>query len=550
MTSRLLVIGLTFAAAGSATALPYPQRPARVPDVTPVFAPAAAFVVLDARLPRTKLLPAIPFADLCVYRYRVSTRSDECQRFVDQALGFYYSYVWIEAARSAETAIRHDPDCAYAWLVLHKGLEKWGQGDATAALKKAQELMPKASHREQLLITARLHEKGLLGSTTMDDKRKKAAQTLDELLTIYDDDEEAWFARGAMLGGFQGGPNEGVPFYKALLKVNPLHPGANHELVHFYEGSKRPALGWPYAEGYIASSPGIPHALHMQAHLAMRIGKWDKTTDRSARAIELETEYHRSQGVKPSQDHQYSHHLETLTTSLLHDGRYAEANDIRKIAESHGYRFTLPWFRVAIGQHDWPAAETIVNQQRKSDKSLAAYMSALAALDRGDTAKATADVDVLRQLQQTRKTDKRLEQRVSEVQGLLLCSTGAGPDGLKLIQRVVDQTKSDYYHHSWGGGAYYMEVWGIGALEAGNAAVAEEAFLESLAHDAGSARAAFGLEALCTRLGRSDEANQYANLGRRLWAKANASDLEGLRNDMARRAAHIPVAATTAASGR
>jgi Flp pilus assembly protein TadD len=177
-------------------------------------------------------------------------------------------------------------------------------------------------------------------------------------------------------------------------------------------------------------------------------------------------------------------------------------------------------------------------------------MSALWALDRGDTAKATADVDVLRQMQQTRKTDKRLEQRLSEVQGLLLCSTGAGADGLKLLQRVVDQTKNDYYHHAWGGGAYYMEVWGIGALEAGNAAVAEEAFLESLAHDAGSAKAAFGLEALCSRLGRSDEARQYANLARRLWGKANASDLEALRNDMARRAAHIPSPTATAAGGR
>ena len=68
--------------------------------------------------------------------------------------------------------------------------------------------------------------------------------------------------------------------------INPLHPGANHELVHIYEGTQRPALGWPHAEKYIESSPGIPHAWHMQAHLAMRLGKWDKTTDRSASAIE------------------------------------------------------------------------------------------------------------------------------------------------------------------------------------------------------------------------------------------------------------------------
>src|SRR5439155_15687153 len=136
-----------------------------------------------------------------------------------------------------------------------------------------------------------------------------------------------------------------------------LHPGANHELVHFYEGSKRPALGWPYAEGYLASSPGIPHAFHMQAHLAMRIGKWDKTTDRSSHAIELEREYQRVQGVTTVQDYQYSHHLETLTTSLLHDGRFREASEIRKICEGLGYRFTQPWFRIALGEHDWKAAE-------------------------------------------------------------------------------------------------------------------------------------------------------------------------------------------------
>jgi len=217
-------LGLMAIGAVPALALPFPKPPARVPEVTPVYAPAMAFVALDDRMPRTKLRPAVYFPDLCVYRYPVATRSPECQKFVDQALGWYYSYVWIETARSAETAILHDPDCAFAWLLLHKGLEKWRQGDANAALKKAQELMPKAPHREQLLITARLHEKGLLGVTGINERKKRAAETLDELLTIYDDDEEAWFARGALSGGYQGGPAEGVPYYKALLRLNALHP--------------------------------------------------------------------------------------------------------------------------------------------------------------------------------------------------------------------------------------------------------------------------------------------------------------------------------------
>src|SRR5437763_11285715 len=118
-------------------------------------------------------------------------------------------------------------------------------------------------------------------------------QTLDDLLAVHDNDEEAWCCRAQLaamsngMGGLFGGSAASVPFYKALLKVNPLHPGANHELVHFYEGFQRPALGWPHAEAYIASSPGLPHAFHMQAHLATRIGKWAKASDRSARAVEL-----------------------------------------------------------------------------------------------------------------------------------------------------------------------------------------------------------------------------------------------------------------------
>jgi tetratricopeptide (TPR) repeat protein len=543
----LLVLAV---AATSAHGFPFPRKPARVPDVTPVHAPAMAFVALDDRLPRTKLRPAVHFPDACVYRYRVSTRSPECQKFVDQALGYFFSYVWIETARSAETALRHDPECAYAWLVLHKGLEKWGQGDATAALKKAQELMPKASHREQLLITARLHERGLLGATTMDERKKKATEKLDELLTIYDDDEEGWFARGAIHGGFQGGPPAGVPFYKALLRINPLHPGANHELVHFYEGSRRPALGWVYAEGYLNSSPGIPHAQHMQAHLAMRIGKWEQTTDRSARAIELHHAYHKAQGVKAHQDHQFSHHLETLTLSLLHDGRYREADEIRKVATGHGYRFHLPWFRLAVGRKDWVAAEALVAEQRKRDKALGSYLAALLYLERGELARAAAEVDVLRQAQQNKRGDRRLEQRLWEVQGRLLCATGGGEAGLKLVKRAVEKTKDDYHYHAWGGGAYHMEGWGVAALDAGNAEDAEEAFLEALAHDAGSAKAALGMAAVCSRLGRSREAASFEALARRVWAKADPGAYEALKDDLFRRSTRISPATTAAAGSR
>ncbi len=498
-------------------------------------------------MPLTKLAPAKHFPDLCKYHYRASTNSAECQKFIDQSLGYFYSYVWIEAARSAETALKHDPECAFAWMTLHRAIEKSGKGDANAALKKAQELLPKASHREQMLINAKLWEKGLLGTAT-DDRKKKAAAALDEMLIIYDDDEEAWFARGALFGGTFGGGNEGVPYYKALLRINPIHPGANHELVHFYENTRRPALGFPYAEGYIESSPGIPHAWHMQAHLAMRIGKWDKTTDRSAKAIELQQKYHKEQNVKPSEDHQYAHHLETLAQSLIHDGRYTEALKIKEECDEHKYSFPALWFRVALGQQNWVECDKLITEQRKRDKANGAYFAALMYLDKGETAKASAEIDTLRQAQQTKKNDKRLTLRYNEVQGRFLCQTGQGEEGTKLLARNIEKVKDDYNAHAWGGGGYYMEAWGIGALEAGDAPTAEEAFLEALAHDAGSTRAALGMYALCERVGRTKEAESFLKVARRLGAKSDSKDFERLRADMVSRAGNIKIEAVSGAS--
>src|SRR5207244_824938 len=123
--------------------------------------------------------------------------------------------------------------------------------------------------------------------------------------------------------------------------------------------------------------------------------------------------------------------------------------------------------------------ETIITDVRKLDRINGCYLSALMNLDRGETQRAAADVDVLRQEQQKKKTDRKLEQRTWEVQGRLMCQQGSDA-GAKLMQRCVDKAKDDYSAHAWGHGAYFMEQWGIGALEAGNAIMAEEAFLEAL----------------------------------------------------------------------
>ena len=87
--------------------------------------------------------------------------------------------------------------------------------------------------------------------------------------------------------------------------------------------------------------------------------------------------------------------------------------------------------------------------------------------------------------------------------------------------------------------AVHLLVERGGALEAGNATIAEEAFLEALAHDAGSVRAALGMQALCDRLGRNDEAQTFGKIAERCWSKADPKDFERLKDELTHKANHL-----------
>ena len=77
-----------------------------------------------------------------------------------------------------------------------------------------------------------------------------------------------------------------------------------------------------------------------------------------------------------------------------------------------------------------------------------------------------------------------------------------------------------------------MERWGIAALQANKLDTAEEAFLESLAHDSGSVRGALGMQVVCERQGRSEEATRFHEVAQRCWRKADPGRLETELNAM------------------
>ena len=56
--------------------------------------------------------------------------------------------------------------------------------------------------------------------------------------------------------------------------------------------------------------------------------------------------------------------------------------------------------------------------------------------------------------------------------------------------------------------------------------MAEEAFLEALAHDPGNVRGALGMQVLCERHVRTEEAARFAELAHRCWRRAEVGSFD------------------------
>jgi hypothetical protein len=472
--------------------------------------PVPGEIKLDkGKLPISGRPPAKLVSNLCLLRYRISTASPECQACFDQGLAWFYSYVYGDAVHAFETAVLHDPDCAMAWWGLSRALYSNNKPDlAQQALEKARAHQSRASHREQFLITALLQSKAPVPATATPEAKRAAVEknrlaaikTVDEMLSLYDDDEEGWFFRAKLAGDGVAA----VPFHKALLRINPLHPGGTHELVHYYDSINRPALAWPYTENYIKGSPGVPHAYHMQVdHIALRLGRWDKVIENAPRAGEIDL----------------------LVLALIHEGRFAEAR-------KQGSRKSVNRFLLHMAERQWNDAREVLDSLQGGDPLTFQYLTALYHLKQDRPEQAAPSVEQLRKALQAppdknAKVDRgQLENRLLETEGLLLCQQGDANAGLALLAKLVERTKNVHRQMGWAHGAYFDEIQGTAALKTGQDEIAEEVLQHALAHDRGSARGALGMHVLCERQGRDEEAKRFRELARRIWEKADPGVLD------------------------
>lgn len=473
-----------------------------VPSLTPTSTSPVAALAEPVKL----------FEGLGALSHPITTKSKEAQALYEQGLRCLHSYVSPmgvknSAGRAFQQAANLDPDAPMPYWGLSFCTRDNDVMKPLDAANRALELALKnGTDKEQRFAAARvLH---------LTNKHEEFKDALDSAIGAYPDDVELWIWRGTYLANARGQSLgnwvAALPFQIAAHRLRPEHPAPSHELVHGYEAVDRPALGWPYTEAYRKSAPLMPHANHMQAHLAMRLGRWQDAIDA--------TRMSRRRSLEGYPELDPSHHIDILMRALAHEGRFQEAD-----SEPRAYRDGLPWARLLQLKADPEALDEWAERRRQRNAPDGFYIGAIAKLDKDDL---PAAQPFLQRLEEDWKKNPANIYRYNEVKGRYLVQSGDVEAGLKLLREAGAKAVKDSGLHAWGGGSYMLEVWGESALRAHRWDEAEEAYHEALAHEHGSILGALGMQVVWENRGRSDMARHYAERAAAIWKDADRGLLE------------------------
>lgn len=286
----------------------------------------------------------------------VTTSSPEAQAFYNQGLAYLHSYVWIEAARSCNQALRSDPKLALAYICLsraYSGLED--QAAAQSALAKAQSLAASATDREQVRVSLRAKQLEAINDILNSSKHQAYIAAIDAALVKYPDDPELWLLRGnaeepTAAGRGQRGLVGAVAYYQAALAISHDNFAAEHYLVHAFESIGHPEEAVKHGEIYARLCPSVPHAQHMYGHDLRITGRNDEAIAEFRRASALELSYYESEKIPARYDWHRIHNLDLLAGSYEFKGQVKAAEELLREF------FSLPANDglFASYQGDWP----------------------------------------------------------------------------------------------------------------------------------------------------------------------------------------------------
>lgn len=496
---------------------------------------------------------------------KITTKDAKAQAFFDQGLNLLHAFWDLEAYRAFREASRIDPSAPMAWWGIYNALAQNAQemaDERTAALKKAIELMPTASDREQYYIRSiqLLAEQGK--------GRAAWVAELEALVSKYPDEVEAQLlianALASPAGSYlpDGRPREGKMYGRSilrnLLRTHPEHAAVHHYWIHAAENGPRAAEALDSAAKLTKLAPNSGHMLHMPGHIYYRVGMYDKAREAFVASLDFDLRYMRENNIHPINNWNYTHNLDYLVANSAEQGRYKEAEKYaRMLAEipsdaarvkSTGLGYMLyggdtavvrlkmrfgMWDDAAAELEKLPAASDALSVKYKS--AMLAYLKGMSAIERKDAAAASSSLDALQKLS-TEMTAARgsnasdwyfghatrvVAVHLLDLLGSVASVRGEHDEAIKLLNEAVTKERDLGY---WEPPHYtrpVLESLGEAYIRAERYADAVAAFERILSTRPNSGFAFIGMSRAFARAGETAKANEAAKKLQAVWQNAD-----------------------------
>jgi tetratricopeptide (TPR) repeat protein len=441
---------------------------------------------------------------------KVTTPSKDAQAFYDQGLAYLHSYVWIEAARSFNQSLRHDPKLAMAYVGLSRAYSGLGSSMlAVEAAQKAASLAQNGSTPEQLRVQLRSMQLDAMANQSDAAKHTAYKKALDDALGRYPDNVELWLLRGnaeepSPGGTGQRGGESSISYYAKGLALSPENFAAHHYLTHSLENAGRIQEALQHGEAYARLAPAVPHAHHMYGHDLRRVGRISDAIAEFRKADELENAYYKAENILPEYDWHHEHNLDLLSTSYQYIGQMKTAEQLmRKSFELPSTQENLefnkkewPAFLLSRGRAKEALAAANMLAASKSDpvSAIGHIMASHSYMSMNDLPSASNEAkSALTLLRAMGKAAAPLGVYMQVLQGEFFLRTGQMDNGRNLLKEVERKVRAEPGPDAWTQALFTLESIARMARESGDWELAEYTANQMAEHDSAYAGTHYAL---------------------------------------------------------
>jgi tetratricopeptide (TPR) repeat protein len=276
----------------------------------------------------------------------ISTNSPEAQAYFNQGLQLTFGFNHDEAIRSFRRAAELDPSAPMPWWgiaycnginINDPAMNEQRSRDAWDAVQAAQTRSDRASAAERALINALATR---YAWPAPEDRAELDRAYADAMQTVYeqfpgDADIAAFYAESllnlqpwdywTLAGEPKGRAEEIVAVLEGALRVNPVHPGANHFYIHAVEASSDPDRAVAAADRLTSLVPGSGHLVHMPSHIYVRVGRYTDAKRSNVQAVAIDRAYFAKAPPPGIYAMYFGHNLHFLAFAAMMSGNEQDA---------------------------------------------------------------------------------------------------------------------------------------------------------------------------------------------------------------------------------